>query len=113
MLTLQWKKRISVMNKAMKNFAGLAVMLLTILSACSKSGSHSDYLLNVDSDYTTETFRFGLDQVARVFAALPIGAEQVSEVHDAVNGSISRGYDEEYTMRQLFEAPVVGWGRMV
>lgn len=110
MLTLQWKKRISVMNKAMKNFAGLAVMLLTILSACSKSGSHSDYLLNVDSDYTTETFRFGLDQVARVFAALPIGAEQVSEVHDAVNGSISRGYDEEYTMRQLFEAPGCGVG---
>ena len=113
MLTLQWKKRISVMNKAMKYFAGLAVMLLTILSACSKSGSHSDYLLNVDSDHTTETFRFGLDQVARVFAALPIGAEQVSEVHDAVMAQYLADMTRNTRCDSFLKLRVVGWGRMV
>ena len=53
---------------------------------------------------------FTLDEVARLLAAVPVGADQVAEVHDAVSASVGNGYDEEYTMRNLFETPGAGIG---
>ena len=53
---------------------------------------------------------YSLDEVARLFAALPLGDTQVAEVHDAVSASAGNGYDEEYTLRNLFEAPGAGIG---
>jgi hypothetical protein len=53
---------------------------------------------------------FTLDDVARLLAAVPIGAEQVTEVHDAVSASSGNGYDEEYTMQSLFGSPGAGIG---
>ena len=85
-------------------------MLLTVLVSCSKTGSHTDFLLNTDSDNATETLSFGLNQVARVFAALPIETQQMNEVFDAVSSSSTNGYDEEYTMAQLFASPGSGVG---
>ena len=43
--------------------------------------------------------------VARLLSELPILKEQVAEVHDAVSGSVDNGYDEEYTMHNLFTHP--------
>lgn len=51
-----------------------------------------------------------LPDVARLLSALPIGGEQLSEVHAAVSASSRNGYDEEYTMRDLFESPGAGVG---
>ncbi|MBO7547006.1 MAG: hypothetical protein J6T07_01000 [Bacteroidales bacterium] len=51
-----------------------------------------------------------LPEVARLLSALPIGGEQLSEVHAAVSASSRNGYDEEYTMRDLFESPGAGVG---
>lgn len=48
--------------------------------------------------------------MARVLSQLPIGAEQVGEVHDAVDASSGNGYDEEYTMERLFTQPGSGVG---
>ena len=53
---------------------------------------------------------FSLDEVARLFAALPVGEAQVAEVRDAVSASTENGYDEEYTLKNLFEAPGSGIG---
>ncbi|MBR4687915.1 MAG: hypothetical protein IKP01_06305, partial [Bacteroidales bacterium] len=53
---------------------------------------------------------FSLDEVARLFAALPVGKAQVAEVRDAVTASAGNGYDEEYTLQNLFEAPGSGVG---
>ena len=53
---------------------------------------------------------FSLDEVARLFAALPVGEAQVAEVRDAVSASTENGYDEEYTLKNLFEAPGAGIG---
>ena len=53
---------------------------------------------------------FSLDEVARLFAALPVGEAQVAEVRDAVSASAGNGYDEEYTLQNLFEAPGSGIG---
>lgn len=97
--------------KTMNYFGRILFFLLAILQSCSKTGSHSSYLLADDSDNASQTFRFGLDQVARVFAALPIESSQMSEVYEAVCTSSENGYDEEYTMAQLFSAPGSGVGQ--
>ena len=53
---------------------------------------------------------FSLDEVARLFAALPVGEAQVAEVRDAVSASAGNGYDEEYRLTDLFSAPGAGVG---
>ena len=49
-------------------------------------------------------------EVARMLSNLPIGAEQIGEVFDAVSASSANGYDEEYTMAGLFSRPGAGVG---
>lgn len=51
-----------------------------------------------------------LEDVARILSSLPIGTEQMQEVHDAVNNSTDNGYDEEYMMCDLFKEPGTGVG---
>ncbi|MBO7544289.1 MAG: hypothetical protein J6T02_01765 [Bacteroidales bacterium] len=51
-----------------------------------------------------------LEEVAEIFSCVPLGAEQMAEVRDAVGSSTENGYDEEYTMRSLFESPGTGVG---
>ena len=51
-----------------------------------------------------------LVEVARVLSSVDIGASQMGEVHDAVTSSTGNGYDEEYTMQDLFERPGAGVG---
>ena len=51
-----------------------------------------------------------LEDVARIFAGLPIGVEQMTEVHDAASSSAHNGYDEEYRMTDLFASPGCGVG---
>ena len=51
-----------------------------------------------------------LDEVAEVLAMVPIREEQMGEVHDAVTSSSGNGYDEEYTMKDLFTVPGSGVG---
>ena len=48
--------------------------------------------------------------MARILAAVPVGEDQIAEVWDAVTASSGNGYDEEYPMRQVFEAPGTGIG---
>ena len=51
-----------------------------------------------------------LNEVTEILSALPITYSQISEVHTAVTSSLKNGYDEEYTMRDLFESPGRGVG---
>ena len=51
-----------------------------------------------------------LEDVAEILSTVPLGAEQIAEVRDAVGSSTENGYDEEYTMRSLFENPGTGVG---
>ena len=50
--------------------------------------------------------------VAAIISSIELQAEQLSEVHDAVSSSSTNGYDEEYTMKQLFENPGSGVGEV-
>jgi hypothetical protein len=51
-----------------------------------------------------------LSQVAELLSAVPIKAEHLHEVHDAVCASTVNGYDEECTMNMLFASPGSGVG---
>lgn len=52
----------------------------------------------------------GLDEVAELFSALPLTHSHLNEVYDAVTSSAGNGYDEEYTMKNLFASPGKGVG---
>ena len=51
-----------------------------------------------------------LSEIAAILAALPLETEHMSEVHHAVTSSSGNGYDEEYTMTDLFSVPGAGVG---
>ena len=51
-----------------------------------------------------------MDDVAKLFSQLPISSAQMGEVRDAVRSSSGNGYDEEYTMKDLFSMPGKGVG---
>lgn len=53
------------------------------------------------------------EDIALLLSELPIGSEQLEEVHDAVCASAGNGYDEEYTMSDLFRSPGAGVGDAV
>ena len=60
-----------------------------------------------------ETYSFtdiSASTLASVFASLPLGRQQLREVHRAVSGSSGNGYDEEYTMESLIRSPGAGVG---
>lgn len=56
------------------------------------------------------TVSFSKKDLARIMSSLPIGSGQVKEVFDAVGESSGNGYDEEYTMANLFRNPGTGVG---
>ena len=57
-----------------------------------------------------DTVYVSLDEVAAVLSNIPLGASQLNEVYNAVSSSSGNGYDEEYTMRDLFTSPGTGVG---
>ena len=74
-------------------------------------------LLAVSCDRTLDKQSFeasqgasSLQEVALMLSSLPLGREQMDEVHSAVTASSSNGYDEEYTMKDLFDSPGSGVG---
>lgn len=53
---------------------------------------------------------FSLSDVAKILSDLPLQDEHLAEVHDAVSASSGNGYDEEYLLSDLFNAPGAGVG---
>ncbi len=53
---------------------------------------------------------FSLSDVARILSDLPLERGHLAEVHDAVSASSGNGYDEEYLLSDLFNAPGAGVG---
>lgn len=51
-----------------------------------------------------------LSEIAGLLAELPLEQDHIKEVHDAVSASSRNGYDEEYTMANLFAVPGSGVG---
>ena len=51
-----------------------------------------------------------LHEVASILAEIPIQNSHIREVHGAVISSSGNGYDEEYTMKRIFQNPGSGVG---
>ena len=91
----------------MKRIAWFGCLVGTLaVTACGRL----DPVTNPPVDEEEKPLVFTLDEVARLLAAVPVGESQVAEVRDAVSASSGNGYDEEYPMRQVFEAPGTGIG---
>lgn len=81
------------------------------LAAIGLCGCEKIETVDIPEGSSSVTSSFvALEDVARLFASLPIGTGQMAEVHDAAMSSATNGYDEEYRMRDLFEAPGAGVG---
>ena len=84
--------------------AAVGVLLLTA-SGCEVLDDDMKKHGNGDDTLIVE-----LDHVARILSEIPLEKDHVKEVRTAVLASSSNGYDEEYTMRDLFEDPGRGVG---
>ena len=90
----------------MKRFGEMLVFIAVVgLSVVSCEILDDDPETNVNESRYVE-----LSEVAQIFAGIPIEHCHIQEVHDAVCSSSGNGYDEEYTMTQLFECPGSGVG---
>ena len=83
-----------------------ALVLTGVLVSCETVDD--DPQIHVDEENYVE-----LSEVAQLFAGIPIQQCHLQEVHDAVCSSSGNGYDEEYTMKSLFESPGSGVGESV
>ena len=61
-------------------------------------------------DPTADQGLFSLSDVAKMLSDLPLESGHLDEVYDAVTSSSGHGYDEEYRLTDLFEAPGAGVG---
>lgn len=80
----------------------LCAGLLPLLFSCEK-------VIGEDSSDNAAS-PVALDRVAAMLSELPLEPEHYREVHSAVESSSGNGYDEEYTMSDLFASPGKGVG---
>jgi len=85
-----------------KSFSTLCfAALIAITTSCDK---------NVGMEYPIDSSQISLSSVAGLLADLPLTEEHYAEVFEAVSSSDENGYDEEYTMSNLFSCPGKGVG---
>lgn len=91
------------MKVAMRKFRlFMCAGLLPLLFSCEK-------VIGEDSSDNAAS-PVALDRVAAMLSELPLEPEHYREVHSAVESSSGNGYDEEYTMSDLFASPGKGVG---
>lgn len=83
-------------------------MLLLIAVSVSCEVVDTDVDKNVGD--SQESAGLALEDVASMLSSVPIQDVHLKEVHDAVLASSANGYDEEYTMKNLFNKPGTGVG---
>ena len=83
----------------------LPLGLLAALSLASCTGQK-----NILDPLPADDGLFSLSDVAKILSDLPLQQGHLAEVHDAVSASSGNGYDEEYLLSDLFNAPGAGVG---
>lgn len=91
----------------MKNSFFIKVLMSVIIVFPSCEIVDNDEIDNIMDKHHTY---ISLVEVTQILTSIPITDKQVKEVYDAVTASSGNGYDEEYTMRNLFAAPGSGVG---
>lgn len=90
----------------MRKFLFISIM---ILGTASCEVVDNDMEKHVDGAQEDSTY-VALQDVASILSAIPLQGNHLQEVHSAVISSSGNGYDEEYTMKNLFEMPGTGVG---
>lgn len=85
-------------------------LLLSLIGVLVTLASCNETQVDVASPELPPAGSLELGDVARILSSLPIRSENLSEVYQAVHSSTGNGYDEEYTMSNLFTAPGTGVG---
>lgn len=88
----------------MKKIAySILTVALAVLTGCEK--------VNSSSSPSDQVPPVTVGELAKILSAVGLDNECMQEVYDAVSGSVGNGYDSEYTLRNLFEAPGQAVGR--
>lgn len=89
--------------KGLLRIVGASVLCLSTVSCVNEKPS-------VEQENEVPKTWTELKDLAVMFSELPLEKEHLQEVHSAVTESLTNGYDEEYTMHDLFEEPGKGVG---
>ena len=89
--------------------ASIEIIIALAFSAVFSAGC-SDLQESPWGDPIGNPVSVSLDEVAEILAMIPMDHTQLVEVHHAVASSSENGYDEEYTMKNLFTCPGSGVG---
>ena len=93
------------MNGMKQKTCLLLAALVAGLCSCERLDDNpDDHIIDTDPEYIE------LQEVVEIMSLLPISRDQMDEVHNAVSSSSGNGYDEEYTMANLFALPGSGVG---
>lgn len=84
--------------------------IVLLLAMALLAGSCGEYDIPGKEKEEGYKVSFTKKEVARILSELPLQKEQLEEVYDAVNSSTGNGYDEEYTLTNLFLSPGRGVG---
>ena len=83
------------------------LMLFAVMSAACEVVDND---IEKNADNRRDSVQVALEDVASILARIPLEGVHVREVFGAVSSSSGNGYDEEYTMRHMFESPGAGVG---
>lgn len=88
----------------MKEVSIFCLLSVSLLISCGQ--------YRTQEEQTPETAKqsIELQDIAKMFSVLDLKTEHLEEVHDAVIASARNGYDEEYTMKDIFDNPGTGVG---
>ena len=92
------------MKKVKSKFAVLLMLAASV--SCEIVDNDLDKSVGASNDGA----EVELKSVATVLAEIPLQDIHLAEVHEAVSTSARNGYDEEYTMKHLFQNPGAGVG---
>ena len=92
--------------KKIELLKGIVPVVLAVVSACEVVDNDMEKHVDAQNDSSY----VALHEVASILSAVPLEGEHLYEVHSAVTSSSGNGYDEEYTVRDMFSVPGKGVG---
>ena len=101
------KKRRAAMNRSTFTIIGISLGLGSLVCGCIDPIPGKN---DMNTEAEEQEMMPPLSEIAGLLAELPLEAGHMTEVHDAVSASSQNGYDEEYTMTNLFSVPGSGVG---
>ena len=101
------RKKMTMDRRIINHWASISLLISGLMTSVSCEVLDDDIQEHAGDRDTTY---IELNAVAEILSSLPLQVSHLKEVHGAAAASSSNGYDEEYTMRDLFVSPGAGVG---